>query len=308
MFVVELASGDIELVSAADDEERGTLGSFAPSISGDGRFVAFETFAPNFVGLSAASGGPPAGSGSFIGAGADYVVLRDREAKSTTLVSHDLEGKAPNGGSGRAIVSIDGDTVGFVSRQMDLTGASQLSFGSYVFYRWDRASGELNRADVPLPPGAADARMSVALEASSPALAHDGASVAFYSSVRVVGGSPSQPDETFRSLYVWRDDRVRSLDVSGLEPVTTQNYAGITFVGGTELVVQVNNAPTGATPAIVETRLVVCNLNSGACSSIASAQGADLWAPVASSDGTAIAGIRFGRSQGEPNLIVVFAR
>lgn len=60
VFVVELRTSNVDLVSVTDSEERGNLGSFWPSISSDGRFVAFESSAPNLAGRSRARGVPPA--------------------------------------------------------------------------------------------------------------------------------------------------------------------------------------------------------------------------------------------------------
>lgn len=61
-----------ERVSVASDGEQGNLGSYAPSVSADGRYVAFDSLASNLV---------PGGSGT----GNDTFV-RDRQTGTTARV------------------------------------------------------------------------------------------------------------------------------------------------------------------------------------------------------------------------------
>jgi Tol biopolymer transport system component len=92
-------SADCDMVS------RTTAGVYAdglcqfPTISGDGRFVAFRTSAPNLLGAN------PAGQ----------IAYRDRIAPSTTLISFDSAG-GPIQGSTTPSISADGQFVAFVAR------------------------------------------------------------------------------------------------------------------------------------------------------------------------------------------------
>ncbi len=95
------------------------------SISGDGRWVAFETTAPNVAGVTTA--------GTF------NVFVWDRTAGSTTLVSAGVDGSSANGDSWGPSISTDGRWIAFQS------GASNLVHGDVdgandVFV-WDGLTG-----------------------------------------------------------------------------------------------------------------------------------------------------------------------
>ncbi len=80
--------------------------SARPAISGDGRWVAFESVATNLV----------AGGSSGIG----DVFVRDLLTGQTTTISLDVNGGASDGPSGRVSVSRDGRYVAFLSAANDL--------------------------------------------------------------------------------------------------------------------------------------------------------------------------------------------
>ena len=148
MFAVELATLTVELVSKSSSGERGDLGSYWPSISRDGRYVAFESVAPNLIGAPARDF-PSSGVNPFL---ASDVFLRDRVRNTTTRVSRVPAGEQAGSGSGRAVVSSDGSTVAFVSTRTDLAG--EAGFQARADYIWSRESGELTR--IPNPPAPAD--------------------------------------------------------------------------------------------------------------------------------------------------------
>ena len=84
------------------------LGSMAPAISGDGRFVAFQSDAVNFT--------TPEQTGNF-----SDVFVRDRAAGTTELASPSTAGVEANGQSQGPDISPNGRFVSFASFATDLT-------------------------------------------------------------------------------------------------------------------------------------------------------------------------------------------
>jgi Tol biopolymer transport system component len=94
VFVRDLQNGTTELVSVSTAGAQGNGGSFfPPSISSDGRFVVFSSSASNLV------------VGDVNGFG--DVFLRDRQARTTTLVSASTAGASGNATSGSFIFNQD---------------------------------------------------------------------------------------------------------------------------------------------------------------------------------------------------------
>jgi Tol biopolymer transport system component len=111
IFVRDRQTGKTELVSATAEGAPGKRGSLSPSISGDGRFVAFESFADNLV---------PGDTND----GVDLFV-RDRQSGKTELVSVGINGapaRYPSSGSSLSPTSIsnDGRFVAFASNATNL--------------------------------------------------------------------------------------------------------------------------------------------------------------------------------------------
>jgi len=75
VFVRDLQNNTTELISVSSLGVQGSAGSLDPSISADGRYVAFSSAAPNFI---------PGGDAN---ANARDIFIRDRVAGTTTLVS-----------------------------------------------------------------------------------------------------------------------------------------------------------------------------------------------------------------------------
>lgn len=105
VFVYDRVERHVALVSRNSDGDKANNHSWSPSISADGRFVAFESRATNLS--------PDNDDGVM------DVYVRDRVTKTTTLVSTGSEGVG-NRGSGLAGVSDDGNRVSFVSRATNL--------------------------------------------------------------------------------------------------------------------------------------------------------------------------------------------
>jgi Tol biopolymer transport system component len=132
VFLRDRLNGTTERISVADNEAEANYGSFLPSISSDGRFVAFLSDATNLV-----SGD----TNNFID-----VFVRDRLAKTTQRISVSSSGVQANDESGRASIGADGRFVVFDSVATNLV-ASDLNLVSDVFL-WDRLTRTVARVSL----------------------------------------------------------------------------------------------------------------------------------------------------------------
>lgn len=109
VFVHSCVTGETQRVSVGDQGQEGNDIAIPPSISGDGRFVAFGSFASNLL------------QGQSTG-GASQVYVRDLERQTTVLVSSSLDGQPGN----RSVpdvppsITLDGQFVAFESLATDL--------------------------------------------------------------------------------------------------------------------------------------------------------------------------------------------
>jgi Tol biopolymer transport system component len=105
-FAWERGSGAFELVSVSSDGEQAADASNFPDISGDGRFVSFNSKSDNLV--------PNDTNGVQSALEADDVFVRDREAGTTERVSVESSGAERKKSFG-AVISQDGRYVAFDS-------------------------------------------------------------------------------------------------------------------------------------------------------------------------------------------------
>ena len=132
-YVFEPASGELELVSRAPAVSTDLLtsdetGGFGPTISGDGRFIVFESNESRVIeGLTW---------------NREQVYLYDRVLEEVTLVSHSTAGPlvAADRLCSDAAISDDGNSVVFLSRASDLVAGSTTN-GQIQVYHWDRLTG-----------------------------------------------------------------------------------------------------------------------------------------------------------------------
>ncbi len=101
VFVRDRGTGQTRLVSVGPTGAKGDYASFAPSLSADGRSVAFDSNATNLV------------SHDANGYGSD-VFVRDLVSGTTTLASLDVNGLVQFDQAYNAAISPDGDHVAFV--------------------------------------------------------------------------------------------------------------------------------------------------------------------------------------------------
>ncbi len=132
VFVHDTTTGQTTRVSVNSIGMDGTGPSGSPSISGDGRFMAFDSSAPDLV------------TGDTNGW--TDVFVHDRNVQVTTRVSVATGGSQATGGSSRPSISADGRYVAFESYASDLvTGDID---GNLDIYVHDRLTGQTSRVSV----------------------------------------------------------------------------------------------------------------------------------------------------------------
>ena len=168
VYLRDIAAKTTERISGAPGGGQGGAPangtSEAPSISADGRYVAFESTAGNLPGA--------------VTQGGSQVYRRDRTTGQTVLVSVDSTGAPSPGGSGQAAISRDGRMVAFSSATSNLVAgipgvrlAAVALQNSEVYIR-DMTAGETALVSVSLSGGPGGARSwgrpSPAMGGSSP--------------------------------------------------------------------------------------------------------------------------------------------
>lgn len=154
-------AGTTERVSVASDgtEGNGELGDEFPSISGDGRFVAFTSRASNLV---------PGDSN-----GSSDIFVYDRDTGTTQRTTIGFDGTEANGNSRRATLSADGKFLVFVSDAWNLVPED--ANASFDVFRQDLQTGAIERISI----------ASNGIEAfdvsESPSISADGGVVSFES-------------------------------------------------------------------------------------------------------------------------------
>ncbi|MHB9131268.1 MAG: TolB family protein [Armatimonadota bacterium] len=108
IYAINLQTEERGRVSIAADGTAGNGPSYFPSISEDGRFIAFQSVASNLVpsDTNASADNPISGYDIFV---------RDLVAQTTTRVSISSDGKQANNGSFSPSISLDGRYVAFTS-------------------------------------------------------------------------------------------------------------------------------------------------------------------------------------------------
>ena len=172
IFVHDRTTGQTTRVSVSSAGAQASGRATVPSLSADGRYVAFQSVAANLV--------------SNDTNGVEDVFVHDRATGATTRVSVSSAGAQGDGFSQQAAISADGASVVFVSNASTLVAGVA---GVQVFVH-NRLTGETTRVS----------RSSAGVEAnntvSRPAVSADGRSVAFESlaSNLVTGDTNGQQD------------------------------------------------------------------------------------------------------------------
>ena len=167
IFIHDRQSGTTERVSVGSSGMQGNGDSSEPSISADGRFVAFWSDANNLV-----SGDTNLSGDAFV---------HDRQTGTTERVSVDSGGLEGNGTSAWPAISGDGRYVAFLSQATNLVlGDTNLTWDNFVR---DRLGGTTERVSVDSSGGQSNGG------SNNPSISTDGRYVTFSSSANnlVVG-------------------------------------------------------------------------------------------------------------------------
>jgi Tol biopolymer transport system component len=210
IFVRDILEGRTILVSVSSGELEGNGVSSAPSISADGRYVAFQSEASNLV----------AGDTNAL----PDVFVRDILKGRTTRVSvssGELEG---NGASSAPSVSADGRYVAFHSEASNLVPGDTNGWGD-IFVR-DTAKGRTIRVSLSSAGGQANS------DSFLPSISADGRYVAFgsYASTLVAGDTNGWGDIFVRDTAKGRTIRV-SLSSEGGQGNLGSDWASISADG-----------------------------------------------------------------------------
>ena len=175
VFVRDRELGTTEAASLGPGSEPGNHDSYMPSLSGDGRVVAFVSVASNLV--------PKDTPDTW------DVFVRDRKKNLTQCVSLNLAGAPGTGPAGYPVVSADGRYVAFQSEAQDLV--LDCKAGCSQVYVRDLANQKTECVSV-VPSGAVGKTWS-----AWPSLSADGRYVAFVGTDGLDGGSPFAPGHVF---------------------------------------------------------------------------------------------------------------
>ena len=132
VFVHDRQTGKTTRVSVDSRGRQANGGSAAPSLSGDGRFVGFGSYASNLV---------DGDTNQDID-----VFIHDRQTGKTIRVSVDSQGRQANGSSGVPAVSADGRWVAFHSFASNLVDGD--TNGSLDIFVHDRETGSTTRTSL----------------------------------------------------------------------------------------------------------------------------------------------------------------
>jgi Tol biopolymer transport system component len=140
-FVHDRQTGQTTRVSVASDGGQGNDWSGGPSISADGRYVAFESIASNLV-----SGDTNDFCGYYHDDNCGDIFIHDRQTGQTTRVSVASDGTQGNEESTWLSISADGRYVAFASLASNLV-SGDTNGGADVFVH-DRQTGQTTRVSV----------------------------------------------------------------------------------------------------------------------------------------------------------------
>jgi Tol biopolymer transport system component len=159
IFVHDRQSGETTRVSVDSNGNEANNESLKPSISADGRYVAFYTLATNLVAND--------NNGHY------DIFVHDQQSGETTRVSVDSNGNEANNESLKPSISADGRYVAFMSRSTNLVANDNYEY--YDIFVHDQQSGETTRVSVDSNGNEANGGIK------DPSISADGRYVAFWS-------------------------------------------------------------------------------------------------------------------------------
>jgi Tol biopolymer transport system component len=207
IYVRDRLSGTTEIVSVSSTGVQGDNGSHSPSISSDGRFIAFESASSNLDPLVLSAGN---------------VFVHDRATGATAMLDVTPAGVQGNGGAQYPTISADGRYVAFVGSASNLVAGDTNAFRD-AFVR-DRATGSTTRVNV--SSGGVEANGDSA--ATGVFISADGRFVAFSSQATnlVPGDTNGYIDGFVHDRQTGTTERV-SVDSSGGQGNQKSAYGGV---------------------------------------------------------------------------------
>jgi Tol biopolymer transport system component len=210
VFVRDRVAGTTQRISVTSAGVQADLGGESPSISGDGRFVAFSSSEPLVA--------------SDTNNQTD-IYVRDRAANTTNLVSLRTTGTISNGMSTEPAISASGRYVAFVSTATDLDGTADTT-NADIFVR-DLSAGTTSRVS----------RSNAGGVASSVSISADGRYVSYQSTAPdAVGGDTNGVPDAFlydRSLGTTQrfstNQNGSQLPQGGTRPVVSADGQTVAF-------------------------------------------------------------------------------
>jgi len=182
VFVHDRATGITELVSVSSAEEQGNEWSGEPSISADGRYVAFSSYASNLVAEDTN--------------GFSDIFVHDRVIGVTEHVSVSSAGDKGNASSESPCVSADGRYVAFMSGAINLVPGD--TNGAWDVFVHDRQTGQTERVSVSGAGEQGSGGWPWWGGSYSPSISADGRYVAFVSeAINLVPGDTNGASDVF---------------------------------------------------------------------------------------------------------------
>ncbi|MGH8936365.1 MAG: hypothetical protein ACRDXD_08925 [Acidimicrobiia bacterium] len=220
VFVHDRATGETSRVSVSSAGEQADHWSTSPSISSDGRYLAFESLASNLV---------PGDIGRD-------VFVHDRATGETTRVSVSSAGEQGNDESHSPSISADGRYVVFWSWASNLVEGDTNGFGDVFLH--DRSTGETTRVSV----SSAGAEGNQESRNWRPSISDDGRYVLFESDAsNLVGGDTNDRTDVFLHDHSTAETTRVSVSSSGEE---ADNFSGAASISADGLHVVFGSAAT----------------------------------------------------------------
>ncbi len=212
VFVHDRQTGQTTRVSLSSSGAQANDYSFLPSISGDGRYVAFDSYATNLA--------SPCTNGH------DQIFVRDWQSGTTACVSLSSTGQQGNGESSPAIISADGRYVAFASASTNLVSGD--TNNAYDIFVRDRQNNTTERVSV----SSSEAEGNSGAEQFGFSISADGRYVAFASnSTDLVSGDTNGVVDIFvRDRQAGTTSRV-SVSSGGVQGNGAASYAAISSDG-----------------------------------------------------------------------------
>ena len=204
IYILERESGSLSLQSRSVGDQPAAADCTYPRISGDGRFVVFETITNSVEKTSRMMD----------------IVLRDRVTQTSRWLSRPADGRAPDGWSANATINDDGTVVAFESSATNLVAEPDVNGALPDIYLADVATAVMRRVSVD------DTNTQIASSSSvGPSISGDGRYVAFTSTAKIGSGllparNPRAPPRPTAHVYL-RDtklNRTHRIMASGIEP------------------------------------------------------------------------------------------